>query len=188
MSFNINQLVRRTPGFVPDGVYTILIHSCVAGKSRAGNHMATLDCEVISPAEVAALNAQGQVVMYATAHTKFRAWWTLALNEYLSGNVDKLVSMGVNLADEYASGPNEMIEDIMSQLPELLNRKYIEASLSTRQEFATRPLTAQQAAEGKTEGDIILDPATRQPKVLRHSIQMNLEGVIAGPSDEATPF
>jgi hypothetical protein len=110
------------------------------------------------------------------------------VGEYLGGNVDKLCAMGVQVAENYEGGPPEMIKDVLDQLPELLSGKYIEAALTTRPQFATRPLTSKEAQEGKQVGEIIIDPVTRQPRVLRHNIQMNLEGVISGPSEEGQPY
>lgn len=188
--FSPNQLIRRKQGYVPDGVYTVLVHQCTASQSKAGNAMLVLDCEVVSPETVAHINSRNEVVTYATAHVKFRSWWTFALNEFLAENVDRVVAMGVELQGEYPPeiGHHGMIRDIMEQLPKLLERKYIEASLTTREQYATRPLTQAEAEEGKTEGEVIIDPATRQPKVLRTNIQMNLEGIISGPSDSGNPY
>jgi len=188
MSFSPNQLIMRKQGFVPDGVYCVLIHSITIDKSSAGNDMASLNCEVISPDEVAHINKQGQVSMYKTGHMTFKCWWTLAMNDFLPANVEKLLELGAEVQDDYPGGPNEMILDLLNQLPDLLSHKYVEASLTSKPQFAHRPLTAKQASEGIKEGDIIIDPATKQPRILRMNVQMNLEGVIAGPSDEATPF
>lgn len=183
--FSPNQLIRRKQGYVPDGVYTVLIHSIQQSQSKAGNAMLVLDCEVMAPETVAHVNNRNEVVVFATAHTKFRAWWTFALNDFLADNVDRVVAMGVQLAAEYPPevGAHGMIRDIMDQLPKLLERKYIEVALTTREQYATRPLTQDEAAEGKTEGEQIIDPVTRQPKVLRTNINMNLEGIISGPLD-----
>lgn len=152
--------------------------------------MLVLDCEVMAPETVAHVNNRNEVVTYATAHTKFRSWWTFALNEFLAENVDRVVAMGVQLKAEYPPelGAHGMIQDIMEQLPGLIERKFFEAALTTREQIATRPLTQEEAAQGKTEGEPIIDPVTRQPRVLRTNIQMNLEGIISGPSDSGNPY
>ena len=187
MPFNLSQLISRKQGFVPDGVYSVLIHAAEKQTSKTGNPMIVLDAEVVAPETVAHVNNRNEVTTYATAHSKFRAWWSFAVNDYLKANIEKCVTFGVTLREDYAT-PAELINDVIDQLVEILPQHVFEAALTTRSQFATRPLTQAEADEGKETGEIILDPATRQPKVLRSNIQMNLEGIIGGPYESNAAF
>ena len=185
MGFKPSQLIRR--GFVPPGVYTVHVHSCKATNSKAGNAMAELDVEILSPATAIAFDSAGQPAEYKTEHTRFRAWWTLSPNDYLPDNIVKLQELGVVLQADYP-GPHEMIADALAQLPKLIEHKVFETALTTRPNYARRPLTAEDIAAGITEGEILRDPATGKERILGHNVQMNLNGVCSPPRDANAPY
>lgn len=162
--------------------YVLRIMAESFGPSGKGNPTITLDFEVAAPETMEVAGTH-----YSIVGTKIRKWYvTQVLNQDGTVNVEKTQNCKNRLQELY----EKLGMDFTGFNPENptleFKGKLVYALLYSKSKEDRKSPTSEQLAAGQTEGDVIINPVTKQPR-LKYQIEIDTIDGLA-PADAAPAY
>lgn len=143
-SSTINIASLASPGFLPNGVYTVRITEIKQALSSKGNLMDTITAEIIAPNAVEFAGAN-----YTAAGVKVMDYWS-----YTVKGVPQIISRLIKLGLNIQGSPS--IKELRAASAALVGYSF-EATVQSQEQFEQETLTPAQVAAGEKSKDLLFN-------------------------------